>query len=408
LGQVHMIDFVRLIKGMWIPDDILNWYVGFLSERARARGIHIQRMEFARKLVSQHAVESLRRKIDWPALSKCTLLDTAGCMRIVYPCLHANHFTLVALDMPTSSNCTRAVFLDPLPAEQRNEDVFWAFQDWFKHKQWKVKSVKTHGGIQGENKTECGLFAMQNLDVLLEEKHFFEISKWNEDSRNRDVKQSKLKRLMYAGLLRQHVIWYLNTGTPVHIASAAPVSDVTPAPAASHSQALAGPFVPNAAPAAVSAAFSADDPAVVSAAAAPAPADASAVAVSKAPAALKKKGLYCGIKNGKSAESHGHGKSCSYNSLMQAWFHIKSFRNAVLRCSKSDDVTLRRLQKLFHSLQNLDPHSNLEVFVCCPVWVLLSTHIFIRTLFCCPNVSRNAGSSSSKMCMKFLVVYSTI
>jgi hypothetical protein len=72
---------------------------------------------------------------------------------------------------------------------------------------------------------------------------------------------------------------------------------------------------------------------------------------------------YCGLKNGKSARSHGYMKSCSYNSLMQAWFHIKSFRNAVLCCSKSDDVTLRRLQKLFHSLQNLDPQSNLEVFV---------------------------------------------
>ena len=42
---------------------------------------------------------------------------------------------------------------------------------------------------------------------------------------------------------------------------------------------------------------------------------------------------------------------CGFISLLQAWFHIKAFRNVVLK-SKSEDATLTQLNLLFRSLQN--------------------------------------------------------
>ncbi len=42
---------------------------------------------------------------------------------------------------------------------------------------------------------------------------------------------------------------------------------------------------------------------------------------------------------------------CGFISLLQVWFHIKAFRNVVLK-SKSEDTTLTQLNLLFRSLQN--------------------------------------------------------
>jgi hypothetical protein len=53
---------------------------------------------------------------------------------------------------------------------------------------------------------------------------------------------------------------------------------------------------------------------------------------------------FCGLQNETAT-------LCSYNSLLQIWFHIKAFRNVVLR-SASEDVALTQLKILFCSMQN--------------------------------------------------------
>ena len=75
----------------------------------------------------------------------------------------------------------------------------------------------------------------------------------------------------------------------------------------------------------------------------------------------------CGLKNGfilkvngKNVRSPGTKLCCPYNSLLQAWFYIKYFRKAVL-CSKSDDVTLSQLKRVFQFLESRHPESNVEV-----------------------------------------------
>ena len=87
----------------------------------------------------------------------------------------------------------------------------------------------------------------------------------------------------------------------------------------------------------------------------------------------------CGLRN--------PGVLCPFNSLLQAWFHIKAFRNVVLS-SESDDQTLNELKFVFRSLQNTRSNCIAEVisFVIV-VWFLFTTYIlFFRTLLRCLHV----------------------
>jgi len=128
--------------------------------------------------------------------------------RVIYPVYFENHFTTVVFDTPTSKRSGRLTFLDPL--EHFPDQVTTAFQLWFKYKKFiGTSTVHVHGGIQVENTTECGIFALRNLNALLETDTFFSVSDWKQESKHRDVYSCISAPKMYAALLREHVIQYI-------------------------------------------------------------------------------------------------------------------------------------------------------------------------------------------------------
>lgn len=133
--------------------------------------------------------------------------------RLIYPTIWEGHFTHVVLDLPVTGRVGRAVFLDPM--QEYHPHITNAFSSWFKFRNLLDMSwIHVHGGIQKDNVTECGIFALLNLDVLLKTKTFFTLADWKQDSVKRDVSKCFSARIEYAAIMRQHIIQYICSDEP--------------------------------------------------------------------------------------------------------------------------------------------------------------------------------------------------
>jgi Ulp1 protease family, C-terminal catalytic domain len=141
--------------------------------------------------------------------------EDINCFRIIYPSYFEKHFTVVVLDTPgDSKRVPRAVFLDPL--QEFREEVTNAFVSYFKQTKCDNFSIShVHGGDQGNNMTECGIFAMMNCQILLTEQTFFPLQEWKAKSLQRKCDAAIAARVEYAALLREHVIQYICAGSAV-------------------------------------------------------------------------------------------------------------------------------------------------------------------------------------------------
>jgi hypothetical protein len=217
--------------------------------------------------------------------------------RIIYPTFFRKHFTIVALDTPNSQRLGRMSFFDPLM--EHPSQVQSAFEFLFKHRKLKHSNALCHGGLQENNTTECGIFAMRNLDALLEAQIFFSIKDWSYESETRDVHSCALARKKYGNMLRQHAIEYACNFAPISLRAidllspqdTAAVSAVAPGdPPAQHvSTAAAAPGDPPAQHVSTAAAAPGDPPAQHVSTAAAAPGDPPAQHVSTAAGSAKKK-----------------------------------------------------------------------------------------------------------------------
>ena len=112
--------------------------------------------------------------------------EDINCFRIIYPSYFEKHFTVVVLDTPgDSKRVPRALFLDPL--QEFREEVTSTFVSYFKQRKCDdFSTIHVHGGDQGNNMTECGIFAMMNCQILLTEQIFFSLQDWKAKSLQRN------------------------------------------------------------------------------------------------------------------------------------------------------------------------------------------------------------------------------
>ena len=221
LSTVPCSDFVRLLQGRWVSDNLCNWYSDYLYEAAKSRGILFVRTFFSNKLLAcvegqrDDMEKELDRMTNWRDLKDCSLFD-----RVVYLTFLDQHFTLVVHDLASKPGKDRAklIFIDPL--ERFDDHITESFRHWFKHKNISAYSeALLQGGCQKGNITECGIFAMWNLEVLLEPQFApnfsFPVNTWKQESKRRTVEDSKSRRKTFACLLRQHCIQFYASDGPI-------------------------------------------------------------------------------------------------------------------------------------------------------------------------------------------------
>lgn len=172
------------------------------------------RTGFSEKLINVHQ-RADNGDVDWAKAFKRPPQDR-NFFRVLYPNYFDKHFTVFVLDIPPgdAKRSARAVFLDPL--QEFRVEVTNTFRSWFKYREFdNVSIINLHGGDQGNNTSECGIFAMLNLDILLATKTFFALGDWKRDSLKRNCDTCIEARSEYAAVLRQHVIEYICAGSPV-------------------------------------------------------------------------------------------------------------------------------------------------------------------------------------------------
>ena len=193
---------------------LVDWYGDYLHRAAASIGFSISKISFASKLI----LESTRagsKEVSWSTIIKKPPQEH-DYKRIIYPNYFDSHFTIVVLDLPSNSRSARAVYIDPM--QEYRPEIHNAFSSWFQHRQLlNMSHIHVHGGIQGDNETECGVFAMLNLDALLTTKPFFSLADWKKDSEKRDCSTCLSARIAYAAVLRNHIIQYICRDGPFHL-----------------------------------------------------------------------------------------------------------------------------------------------------------------------------------------------
>ena len=196
---------------------MINWYVDYLYDASRKNNFCFLRTGISEQLIStycEHADKANSSDVPWAKKFR-NRLQHRDFFRVVIPCYFEKHFTVVVLDIPqgVAKRSARAVFVDPLQ-EYRNE-VTNTFLSWFKFTvSDNLSSILVHGGDQGYNTSECGIFAMLNLQILLTTKTFFPLEDWQKESLKRTCKTCIEARVEYAAVLRQHIIEYICAGSP--------------------------------------------------------------------------------------------------------------------------------------------------------------------------------------------------
>jgi len=193
---------------------LVDWYGDYLHRAAASIGFSISKVSFASKLI----LESTRagsKEVSWSKIIKKPPQEH-DYKRVIYPNYFDSHFTIVVLDLPNNSRSARAVYIDPM--QEYRPEIRNAFSSWFQHRQFlNMSHIHVHGGIQGDNETECGVFAMLNLDALLTTKPFFSLADWKKDSEKRDCSTCLSARIAYAAVLRNHIIQYICRDGPFHL-----------------------------------------------------------------------------------------------------------------------------------------------------------------------------------------------
>jgi hypothetical protein len=193
---------------------VVDWYCAYLRQAAASIGFSISNTLFCKKLILE-SKRAGRAEVSWSEMIKKPRQENEY-KRVIYPIYLDSHFTIVVLDLPDNSRSARAVFIDPM--QEYRDDITNAFKSWFSYlKLYNMSYIHVHGGIQGENQTECGVFFMLNMDVLLTKKTFFSLVDWKKESETRDCNTCLSARLAYAAVLRQHIIQYICTDGPFHL-----------------------------------------------------------------------------------------------------------------------------------------------------------------------------------------------
>ena len=195
---------------------MINWYVDYLYDASRKNNFCFLRTGISDQLISTYCeADKTNSDVPWAKKFKKRLEYREFC-RVVIPSYFEKHFTVIVLDIPqgVDKRSARAVFVDPLQ-EYRNE-VTNTFLSWFKFNKFdNLSSILVHGGDQGDNTSECGIFAMLNLQILHTTKTFFPLEDWKKESLKRTCETCIQARVEYAAVLRQHIIEYICAGSPV-------------------------------------------------------------------------------------------------------------------------------------------------------------------------------------------------
>jgi hypothetical protein len=164
----------------------------------------------------------------WSTVDKYHQPLEAEC-RFIYPCYKANHTTLLLLDVSTSKYRSRLASIDSL--DLHDSDVLDAFEKFLEHRKCpKPKICMLGGGEQLENKTECGVFTLMNMDAALKLEPFFNTRTWDFEARKRDLSSCKVAREHYASILRHHCVQWFRENVSVALLSSTNVSASSSAP----------------------------------------------------------------------------------------------------------------------------------------------------------------------------------
>jgi hypothetical protein len=216
--------FYRLLHGMWISSEVVDWYAACLRATAvqsaalRCLPIRTERTNFFWKLDMELRVGGERR-FDKVANFTCS---EALYSRVLYPSFYENHFYLAVFDVPREPDSAsgRLMILDPIPLFA--SDVVKHYREWLTHRGYAQTSiVLVHGGIQGKNETECGIFCLSNMEAMLQLPHMFSLEAYRSSAAaTLTVKDCARLRTTISSVLREHCIRWLKAGIAIEVADA--------------------------------------------------------------------------------------------------------------------------------------------------------------------------------------------
>ena len=221
-------DVSRLIHGQWITEGVINWFGCYFHEQRDRPEVYSTKCVSSRTHGSfffAKITQCLHERGDLAKLFKWTepefIYD-----RMVYPTFVANHWTLAVFDVPKECNrddpCLtsikemngRLLLIDP--KKTFDSVIRENYMKWLHFRGYEHHSlVHTDGGIQGDNIMECGVFCLQNMELLYEWEPFFDIKKWRAMSSNRKIEHCVVDRQRYAAIVREHIVRWLKAGEPI-------------------------------------------------------------------------------------------------------------------------------------------------------------------------------------------------
>ena len=200
--KVLNIDFLRLLTpGRWIDSAIVNWYGRLLSQSCLP-DVKFMPCDICDKLLAGLDVEDGMSAID-----KYHGPFEEG--RYVYPCFQTKHFTLSVLDV--SKSRSRLASIDSLGWHDGHIRDAW--EKFCQHRNLSKLSIYVlNGGQQGDNETECGVFCLINMELIVKQALFFDIKRWNAAASLRNCLPKgtcQVARNRYASLLRHQCLeWF--------------------------------------------------------------------------------------------------------------------------------------------------------------------------------------------------------
>ena len=169
-------DFWRLLSfGRWIPINIINWYANLLSATKKESGFRIEDSKVCTSLLEAVKAAGDEGDCDWARAEALVASETLH-HRVVYLCFLDSHWTLTVFDVANVNRHGRLVVIDSL--DIYDQRIMAGFTQFLKHRGFKrVSFSPLNGGQQSANSTECGIFCLQNLDVMFETPLFFQRSR---------------------------------------------------------------------------------------------------------------------------------------------------------------------------------------------------------------------------------------
>lgn len=204
--------FFRLMHGMWIDGELMDWYAAYLSDTISAAcHVRMERSSFFAKLETEVRTSD---PTNWAAVAKFTTAETCY-SRVMYPAFHENHFYLAVFDTPSAIGATgRLIILDPYSIY--SPTVSLCLQKWLQHRGFQCSLFNLPGGDQGDNVTECGIYCLANIEAVLQLPPFFDIESWKESKAAvRSVEDCVCLRQKIAGVLREHSIRWIQKGSAI-------------------------------------------------------------------------------------------------------------------------------------------------------------------------------------------------